>query len=100
MYIYMLSEELVTPEVVQTYQSGERARRAVSLLGSAHKATSVNISDHSAMRDYLVIDMVIGNAMRGGTFSELNMAAYRRAQVTVENGCHVFCVCRNLNCQI
>ena len=74
MDINVLPARLITPEIVCTYQDGERAREAIKILAKGlTPAPRISKPDFLRARNYLIVMMTFANAPRAGGISDITL---------------------------
>lgn len=91
----LLSEMLLTTEQVNRYLAGDKAKRGQLLLQQAGmvRPIQVSMSDHTAMRNYMIMELVISNASRASGIINMNIVDVSQAEKHKEH--HVIVVSSN-----
>lgn len=77
-------ENLVTPEMISTFERSESARMAVNYIDELSGAHSlqINQSIYTLIRDYVLLEMTIANAHRSGVLANMTIAEFEKAKET------------------
>ena len=54
-YMYYVTAEIITPQIINAYDSGENSKSAVRYLASAGHNVPVTLDAHTHVRNYLIV---------------------------------------------
>ena len=79
-YMYYVTAEIITPQIINAYDSGENSKSAVRYLASAGHNVPVTLDAHTRVRNYLIVQMGVNNATRTGALMNMTVANVRNAE--------------------
>jgi len=80
----------LTPDDVKQYMEGNRAKEAQNILLEKHSDPSR--TDHTIVRNYLIMMVALANANRTGTITSMTKDDFTAARERVKNGHHIICI--------
>lgn len=84
---------LITAEMVTTFEQSESTRRAVSLIGqlSGAHCIQLNQEQYTLIRDFILTEMTIANAHRSGVLANMTIGEFNKSKHE-SNGSYVISV--------
>jgi hypothetical protein len=75
------ADEIITPDIIKSYLASKRAREAVTWIGQVMDSPSQVVSARGfvRVRNYLIIQILIGNANRAGGIINLTHKIFAEA---------------------
>ena len=72
---------MIRPEVFQSYEKGERKRLAIKVIGQLFDNNAfVSMTQHTAVRNYLIIQIVMHNGNRTGVIINMELQHVEKAR--------------------
>ena len=78
-YVFFVSEELIQPEMITSYMTGEKAALAKEILQGKREDLPIR-QRHASVRNYIMLNMLLHNGARSGVIINLKMGQYYSAK--------------------